>query len=208
MRPGRFRDVDESGAAIVELVMAVPVLLLFIFAVIDLTVLMQTRSTMDTAATAAVRYVEDRPELFFEKDYDTAAAGGGEWEDDNGTWASDPAKLTGDDRDQLALYLDQAFGSDMFTTRNAEAYIELTGDTVAETYNHKIYPEAPTNAQERSNPAVREGSRLVYQPFRVVVEYTVPYKTPLGSALESMTGSTATYSAQAGSADLADGASW
>lgn len=189
-----------------ELIFAVPVLLVFIFAVLDLTMLMQTRSTMDTAATAAVRYVEDRPELFFEKN-GVAQAGGG-YGDTTGTWATNPVKLTGNDSEALSAYLDEAFGSDLFGSGAASARLELAGDMRTSTYDHHFYADAPETDDDLDNPAVRAGCKLAYQPFKVTVEYPVDYKTPVGDAIAAAAGTRRASSSQAGSADLTDGASW
>lgn len=56
---GRFQRFEEEGAAIVEFVFALPVLLLFVCAVLDASVYIKAGITADTAATAAVRYLMD-----------------------------------------------------------------------------------------------------------------------------------------------------
>ncbi len=56
------RARSEEGAAVVEAVFALPLVLLMVAGVLDLSALVKCRLSLDSAATAAVRYCMDIPE--------------------------------------------------------------------------------------------------------------------------------------------------
>ena len=60
--PAHLRPHSEDGAAIVELVFALPIVLLMAAAVLDLSALIKCNLALDSAATAAVRYCMDMPQ--------------------------------------------------------------------------------------------------------------------------------------------------
>ena len=53
----------ERGAAVIEMVMAVPVLVILICGIVDLSTYIKVCTTVDTAATVATRYIVDDPSL-------------------------------------------------------------------------------------------------------------------------------------------------
>ena len=53
---------DESGAAAIELVLVIPIIILFAAAILDFGLLVKCNIALDSAATAAVRYRMDNPE--------------------------------------------------------------------------------------------------------------------------------------------------
>ena len=53
----------EEGAAVIEAVFALPLVLLMVAGVLDLSALVKCRLSLDSAATAAVRYCMDIPEM-------------------------------------------------------------------------------------------------------------------------------------------------
>lgn len=55
------KEIDERGSAIVEMVLAIPILILLVCAVLDVSTYIKAGITADTAATTAVRYVMDDP---------------------------------------------------------------------------------------------------------------------------------------------------
>ena len=61
--PAHLHPHSEDGAAIVELVFALPIVLLMAAAVLDLSALIKCNLALDSAATAAVRYCMDIPEM-------------------------------------------------------------------------------------------------------------------------------------------------
>lgn len=56
------RADDECGAAAVELIFVIPIIVLFAAAILDFSLLVKCNMTLDSAATAAVRYCMDSPE--------------------------------------------------------------------------------------------------------------------------------------------------
>ena len=60
--PAHLHPHSEDGAAIIELVFALPIVLLMAAAVLDLSALIKCNLALDSAATAAVRYCMDIPE--------------------------------------------------------------------------------------------------------------------------------------------------
>ena len=52
---------DESGAAVIELMFVVPILVLVMAAVLDLSTYIKCNMALDSAATAATRYCMDNP---------------------------------------------------------------------------------------------------------------------------------------------------
>lgn len=59
--PAHPHPHSEDGAAVIELVFALPVVLLMAAAVLDLSALIKCNLALDSAATAAVRYCMDSP---------------------------------------------------------------------------------------------------------------------------------------------------
>lgn len=57
----RIDAVDEGGAAVVEMVMILPVLALLVCGILDMGAYLKAGVTVDTAATTAVRYLMDDP---------------------------------------------------------------------------------------------------------------------------------------------------
>lgn len=61
--PASSRIRGEEGAAVIEAVFALPLVLLMVAGVLDLSALVKCRLSLDFAATAAVRYCMDIPEM-------------------------------------------------------------------------------------------------------------------------------------------------
>ncbi|MGN0039377.1 MAG: TadE/TadG family type IV pilus assembly protein [Coriobacteriales bacterium] len=59
--PAHLSPRSEEGAAVIEMVFALPVILLMAAAVLDLSALIKCNLALDSAATAAVRYCMDDP---------------------------------------------------------------------------------------------------------------------------------------------------
>lgn len=53
---------DEGGAAIIEMLFVIPVIILLAAAILDFSTLIKCNMALDSAATAAVRYCMDSPE--------------------------------------------------------------------------------------------------------------------------------------------------
>lgn len=60
--PASSHARSEEGAAVIEAVFALPLVLLMVAGVLDLSALVKCRLSLDSAATAAVRYCMDIPE--------------------------------------------------------------------------------------------------------------------------------------------------
>ena len=60
--PASSRIRGEEGAAVIEAVFALPLVLLMVAGVLDLSALVKCRLSLDSAATAAVRYCMDTPQ--------------------------------------------------------------------------------------------------------------------------------------------------
>lgn len=180
---------SEHGAAIIELLMVVPVLMLFIFAILDFSIYIKTVSTMDTAATAAVRWAQEQPEQVLEQGVA------------NQTWAR-PARLKGNAEESMAKYLNTAISeTDAFGKPIEEGGIEVTlhlGEHYINTYTHRLYDDSSILLE-------REGSRVSFLPFSVTVDYGFSFPTPLGKALNDALPHTVT---QAGTIDMLDGETW
>lgn len=53
---------DESGAAAIELLFVIPIVILFAAAILDFSTLIKCNAALDSATTAAVRYCMDSPD--------------------------------------------------------------------------------------------------------------------------------------------------
>lgn len=188
--PNIAKPQSEHGAAIIELLMVTPVLLLFIFAILDFSIYIKTMSTMDTAATAAVRWAQEQPEQVIEQSTGK-----------DSSWTR-PARLKTTATDSLSAYLNTAISeTDMFGKPAEEGGIGVSivlGDQYTNTYTHRFYDDASILLE-------RDDSYVSFLPFTVTVDYALSFPTPIGKAIGASLAHTVR---QSGTIDMLDGETW
>lgn len=180
----------EHGAAIIELLMITPVLLLFIFAILDFSIYIKTMGTMDTAATAAVRWVQEQPGQIIEQDTGK-----------DSSWIR-PPRLKTSATDSLSAYLNTAISeTNMFGKPVEEGGVDVSvelGEHYTNTYTHRLYDDSSVLLE-------RDNSHVSFLPFTVTIGCNLSFPTPIGKVI----GASLTHTVkQSGTIDMLDGETW
>lgn len=204
----------ERGAALVELVLTMPILVCLVAAGLDAAFFLRYQIEADACATAAVRYLMDYPDRVPDS---TRLCGGGEMcaagyaqsgcgsgcgGGSSCTCTKDTQRAASADLQGLEDYLRDCYPA-LFKT-NADAADCLTvavddGDREYQVYEHKI--------QLSDGMYSREGSTTTTQDVAVKVTYKTTFPTAIGALLTSDHLLTA-EAVQRGSLDRTGGATW
>ena len=204
----------ESGAALVELVLTMPILVCLVAAGLDAAFFLRYQTEADAAATAAVRYLMDYPDRVPD---DTKLCGGGEMcaagyastgcgagcaGGSSCSCAKETTRAASADLQGLLDYLEECYPALFKTNANVADCLDVTvdaGDREYQTYEHKI--------QLADGMYSREGSTTTTQDIAVKVTYKTTFPTAIGALLTSDHLLTAEAS-QHGTLDRTGGATW